>query len=102
MAAVLGTVFDTSKKIVLFGFQVHVSLFQISKIAFCTAHGDGLEWLNHCGRVTLKYVGTLTIIGSNNGFVGAKPFIGTDAGIWLIESLGTHFNEILIETHTFS
>ena len=33
--------------------------------------------------------------------VGAKP-VWTNAGILLIEPLGTNFNEISIETHTFS
>ena len=49
-------------------------------------------------------VGKLTIIGSDNGLSPGRrqAIIWTNAGILLIWSLGTNFNEILIEIKTFS
>ena len=49
-------------------------------------------------------VGKLTIIGSDNGLSPGRcqAIIWTNAGILLIRPLGTNFNEILIEIHTFS
>ena len=43
-------------------------------------------------------VGKLTIIGSDNGLSPGRrqPIIWTNAGILLIETLGTNFSEILI------
>ena len=60
--------------------------------------------LTHWGRVTHICVGNLTIIGSDNGLSPGQRqvFIWTNAGILLIGPLGTNFNEILIEIHTFS
>ena len=47
---------------------------------------------------------TWDIIGSDNGLlpVRRKAIIWTNAGILLIEHLGTNFREILIEIHTLS
>ena len=59
-----------------------------------------LNW----GRETHICVGKLTIIGSDNGLSPGRrqAIIWTNAGILLIGPLGTNFNEILIEIHTFS
>ena len=60
--------------------------------------------LTHWVRVTHICVGKLTIIGSNNGLSPGRrqAIIWTYAGMLLISPLGTNFNEILIEIHTFS
>ena len=60
--------------------------------------------LTHWGRVTHICVVDLTIIGSDNGLSPGRrqAIIWTNAGILLIEPLGTNFSEILIEIHTFS
>ena len=60
--------------------------------------------LTHWGRVTHICVGNLTIIGSDNGLSPSRhqAIIWTNAGILLIRSIGTNFNEILIEIHIFS
>ena len=60
--------------------------------------------LTHWGRVTHICVIKLIIIGSDNGLSPGRrqAIIWTNAGILLIRPLGTNFNEILIEIHTFS
>ena len=60
--------------------------------------------LTHWGRVTHICVGTLTIIGSDNGLSPERrqAIIWTNAGILLIGPLGTNFSEILIEIQAFS
>ena len=60
--------------------------------------------LTHWGRVTHICVSKLTIIGSDNGLSPDRrqAIIWTNAGILLIEPLGTNFSEILIEILTFS
>ena len=59
--------------------------------------------LTHWGRVTHICVGTLTIIGSDNGLSPSRrqTIIWTNDGLLLIGTLGTNVNEILIEIHTF-
>ena len=49
-------------------------------------------------------VSNLTIIGSDKGLSPSRrqAIIWTNDGILLIETLGTHFSEILIEIQTFS
>ena len=49
-------------------------------------------------------VSNLTIIGSDNALSPGRrqAIIWTNAGILLIEPLGTNFSEILIEINTFS
>ena len=49
-------------------------------------------------------VSKLTFIGSDNGLSPGRrqAIIWTNAWIWLIGPLGTNFNEIFIEIHTFS
>ena len=60
--------------------------------------------LTHWGRVTHICVGKLTIIASDNGLSPGRrqAIIWTNDGILWIGPLGTNFNEILIEIHTFS
>ena len=55
-------------------------------------------------RVTHIFVGNLTIICSDNGLSPGQPqaIIWTNARILLFWPLGTNFNEMLIEIHTFS
>ena len=51
-----------------------------------------------------KCVGEQTINGSDNGLLPGRhqAIIWTNAGILLIQTLGTNFSEILIEINTFS
>ena len=60
--------------------------------------------LTHWGRMTHICVSKLTVIGSNNGLSPSRrhAIIWTNAGILLIGPLGTNFNEVFIEIHTFS
>ena len=62
------------------------------------------EILTHWGRVTRICVSKLTSIGSDNGLSPGRrqAIIWTNARILLIGPLGTNFNEILTEIHTFS
>ena len=69
------------------------------------AHTQNDTWLiTHWGRVTYICVSNLTIIGSDNGLPPGRrhAIIWTNAGILLIEPLGTNFSEISIEIPTFS
>ena len=67
-------------------------------------HIDAYITLTHWGRATYICVSKLNIIGSDNGLSPGRrqAIIWTNAGILLIEPLGTHFNEIFIEIHAFS
>ena len=60
--------------------------------------------LTHWGRVTHICVGKLTIIGPDNGLSPGRrqAIMWTNAGILLIEHLGTNLSEILIKINTFS
>ena len=60
--------------------------------------------LTHWGRVTHICVGGLAIIGSDNGLSPERrqAIIWTNAGILLIEPLGTNFSVILIGIQIFS
>ena len=60
--------------------------------------------LTHWGRVTHICVSKVTIIVSDNGLSPGRrqAIIWNNAGILLIGTLGTNFNEILIEILTFS
>ena len=66
--------------------------------------GDMSKSLTHWGRVTHICVSKLSITGSDNGLSPGRrqAIIWTNAGILLIEPLGTKFSEILIEIRTFS
>ena len=61
-------------------------------------------WLTHWGRVTHICVSKLAIIASDNGLSPGRrhAIIWTNDGIVLIWPLGTNFNEILSEIHSFS
>ena len=63
-----------------------------------------LPVLTHWGRVTYICVSELTIIGSDNGLSPGwrQAIIWNNAGLLLIEPLGTNFSEILIGIQTFS
>ena len=56
------------------------------------------------GRATHIWVGKLTIIGSDSGLSPGRrqAIIWTNAGILLIEPLGTNFSELLIGFKIFS
>ena len=60
--------------------------------------------LTHWGRVSHICLGKLTIISSDNGLSPERhqAIIWYNAGILLIEPLGTNFSEILNEIQTFS
>ena len=68
------------------------------------SHCSFFNVLTHWGRVTHICVGKLTIIGSDNGLLPGRrqAIIWTNAGILLIEPLGTIFSEILIGIQIFS
>ena len=61
-------------------------------------------WLTHWGRVTHICVSKLTIVGSDNGLSPDRrqAIIWANAGVLLIEPLGTKFREIFIEINIFS
>ena len=63
-----------------------------------------LPAITHWSRVTHICVGNLTIIVANNGLSPGRrqAIIWTNAGILLIEPLGTSLSEILIEILPFS
>ena len=65
---------------------------------------DGPVLLTHWGRVTHICISKLTIIGSDNGLSPGRrqAIIWTNAGILLIQILGTNFSEILGKIHSFS
>ena len=60
--------------------------------------------LTHWGRMTHICVSKLTTFGSNNGLAPGRrqAIIWTNAGILLIQTLGTNFSEILRKIYTFS
>ena len=60
--------------------------------------------LTHWGRVTHICVSKLTTIGSDNGLSPGRrqAIIWTNAGLLLIQTLGTNFSEILREIYIFS
>ena len=63
-----------------------------------------MDLLTHWGRVTHICVGINTNNGSDNGLSPGRrqAIIWTNAGMLLIEPLGTNFSGILSEIHTFS
>ena len=63
-----------------------------------------MVYLSHWGRVTHICVSELTIIGSDNGLSPGRrqAIIWNNAGLLLIEPLGTNFSEISIGIQTFS
>ena len=67
-------------------------------------HLSGADEFTHWGRVTHICVGKLTIIASDYGLspVRHQAIIWTNAGILLIQTLGTNISEILSEIHKFA
>ena len=63
-----------------------------------------LPSLTHWGWVTHICVSKLTVIGSDNGLSPGRrqAIIWTNAGIFLIGTIGTNFSKILSKIHTFS
>ena len=75
------------------------------KIIIASPRAQWVQYLlTYWGRAMHICVGRLTIIGSDNGLSPGRrqAIIWTNAGILLIEPLGTNFNEILIGIQTFS
>ena len=76
--------------------------YWITELITCTAQtiGSFTNW----GRVTHICVNNLTIIGPDNGLSPGRrqAIIWTNAGMLLFGLLGTNFNEILLEIHTYS
>ena len=83
----------------LYVLHLIVCAIQISYIIDVTGPS-----LTHWGRVTHIHVSKLTIIGSDYGLSPgwSQAITWTNAGILLIQTLGTNFNEILNKIHTFS
>ena len=81
---------------------MHVNEFKGAPYNACNE--SRIVFMSYSGRVTHIYVSNLIIIGSDNGLLPGRhqAIIWTNAGILLIEPLGTNFNEIVIEIRTFS
>ena len=77
------------------------SLFLVwpGTVKFCVVNG-----LSHWGRMTHSCLSKLSIIGSDNGLSPGRrqAIIWTNAGILLLGTRGTNFNDILIKIHEFS
>ena len=86
----------------------HCFLWNFTKWWFTKVAGSKLRQshncLTHWGRVTHICISKLTIIGSDNGLAPGRhqAIIWTNAGILLVQTLGTKFSEILSEIHIFS
>ena len=86
------------------GSKIFESLYTNNNKRLCILQDLPNVNLTHWGRVTHVCVSKLFIIGSDNGLLPdwRQAIILTNAGILLNGTLGTNFNEILIEIHTFS
>ena len=103
--------------------EKHRRSFEFTKDIPYHCYGDSLLWvfrrkinsivtmyktvipmLAHWGRVTHICVRKLTIIGSDNALSPGRcqAMIWNNAGLLLIEPLGTNFSEIWIRIQTFS
>ena len=88
-------------KIYKFRFRkMHLKMLSGWWRQFCLS----LNVLTPWGRVTHIRVSKLSIIGSDNGLSPGRrqAIICTNAGIFLIRTLGTNFSEILGEIHSLS
>ena len=85
------------------GAQVHKLNLQ-NTLSNVEPYVPGTNELTHWGRVRNICISKLTVIGSDNGLLPDRrqAIIWTNAGLLLIEPLGTNFSEILIEILTFS
>ena len=65
---------------------------------------SNMDTLTHCGQVRHICISKLTIIGSDNGLAPdwQQAIIWTNSRVFLIQSIGTNFNQILSKIHTFS
>ena len=83
---------------------VNATVYMTKSIFTGLQHGKLSYFLTHWGRVTHICVGKLTIIVSDNGLSPGRRqvIIWTNAGILLIEPLGTNFSEISIGIQIFS
>ena len=74
------------------------------KYLYFQPHLPGHNQLTHWVQVTHICVSELTIIDSDNGFLAGRrqAIIWNNAGLLLIEPLGTNFSEISIRIQTFS
>ena len=99
---------DTRANISFHSFVNYILLMVLSFFYFPELyflHWIGcLATLTHWGRVTHICVSELTIIGSDNGLSPGRhqAIIWNNAGLLLIEPLGTNFSEISIGVQTFS
>ena len=93
--------------------QLHIEMTKFGKVntelvsGRSKSHGKKLHSMNtltHWARVTHVCVSKLNIIGSDKGLSPDRrqAIIWTNAGSLLVRTLGTNFNEILIEILTFS
>ena len=80
----------------LYAILCHIGLY-------CNRSDYYAHVLTHWGRVMHICVNKLTIIGSDNGLLPDRhqAIIWINAGILLIEPLGTNFSEIFSGIHTF-
>ena len=103
----------TCKDAVFIIIQVYSSMIKIFHVLACNKtltlmfhkirHPD-IQMLTHWGRMTHISLGKCTINSSDNGLSPGwrQAIIWTNAGILLIEPLGTNFSEILIRIQIFS
>ena len=87
--------------------EILTNIFSFNKMHLRISLQNGSHFvpvLTHWGRVMHICVGKLSIIGSDNGLLPGRrqAIIWTNAGILLIEPLGTNFSEILIGIKIFS
>ena len=82
----------------------HVVLDCVRTTPNCKLPGVITKPWTRWGQVAHICVNKLFMIGSDNGWMPGQcvAIICTNAEILLIRSLGTNFNEILSEIHTFS
>ena len=82
----------------------HYDVIVMSDAIWCHGTWSTLNQLTHWGRVTHICVSELTIIGSDNGLSPRRrqAIIWNNAGLLLIEPLGTNVSEISIGIQTFS
>ena len=103
-ADILKNLWCVSKYILIWIYHTGFPCKPLSLIVIPIISCMEIMYLTHGDRVTHAYVSKIIIIGSDNGLSPRRcqAIIWTNAGILLIEPLGTNFSEILIEIHTFS
>ena len=93
-----------NKNIRLKLYQIQLSVWPCGCRSVQIFRSQTYKALTHWGRVTHICVGKLTIIGSVNDLTPGRrqAIIWTNAGILLIRTLGTNFNDFLSEIRAFS